>query len=215
MSTADPAAPAPPSTTTPTTPPPDPTGASAPASDPGRTFTQSEVDRLIQERLQRAKATPPADYEDLKAAAAKLAEYEAAQLSEQERLQKAAQEAEARATAATERAQQAILRSSVVSAAQRAGAVDPDAVMAFLDKSKVTIGDDDQVAGVDEAVKAVLESKPYLVGKPPTPTPGGADSGVRDGMTSGSFTREQLRDPEFYAANKAAILQAANEGRIT
>jgi hypothetical protein len=44
-----------------------------------RTFTQEQVDKIVQERLARAKATPPADYEDLKAKAARLDEIEEAQ----------------------------------------------------------------------------------------------------------------------------------------
>lgn len=38
-----------------------------------KTFTQEEVDKIVKERLKRARNEPPADYEELKA---KVAEYE-------------------------------------------------------------------------------------------------------------------------------------------
>jgi DNA repair ATPase RecN len=63
-----------------------------------KTFTQADVDRIVQERLARAKSTPPADYEDLKAKAARLDEIEEANKSD---LQKAT-DAAARAKAAAD-----------------------------------------------------------------------------------------------------------------
>jgi hypothetical protein len=125
------------------------------------------------------------------AAAAKLAELEKSQMSEIERATKVAADAEARAAALAEKATKALLRSAVVSAATKAGAVDPDAVMAFLDQSAVSIGDDDTVTGVDEAVAAVLAAKPYLVAKPSTPAPGAADGGPQ-GKSAPTYTKEQI-----------------------
>ena len=66
------------------------------AAEP-RTFTQEQVDKIVKERLARAKSTPPADYEDLKAKAAKLDEMEDARKSELERI--AEQAAKAQETA--------------------------------------------------------------------------------------------------------------------
>lgn len=40
-----------------------------------KTFTQEEVNRIIAERLSRAKSTPPSDYEELKEKAQKLEEF--------------------------------------------------------------------------------------------------------------------------------------------
>lgn len=62
-----------------------------------RTFTQEDVDRIVKERLSRAKATPPADYEDLKAKAAKYDELEAANKSDIERANDAAARAKTEA----------------------------------------------------------------------------------------------------------------------
>lgn len=67
------------------------------ATEP-KTFTQEQVDRIVQERLARAKATPPDDYEDLKAKAARLDELEEAQKTELERATEAASKASAEAS---------------------------------------------------------------------------------------------------------------------
>lgn len=78
------------------------TGAQGAGQEPGqeRTFTQEQVDRIVQERLARAKAQPPADYEELRAKAAKYDEAQEAAKSELER----AEERAARAEAALEEA---------------------------------------------------------------------------------------------------------------
>ena len=60
-----------------------------------RTFTQADVDRIVQERLARAKSTPPADYDDLKAKAAKYDELAEANKSDLERANDAASRAKA------------------------------------------------------------------------------------------------------------------------
>lgn len=66
-------------------------------STEAKTFTQEQVNRMIQERLARAKSEPPADYEDLKAKAARLDELEDAQKTELERITDAATKARSEA----------------------------------------------------------------------------------------------------------------------
>lgn len=53
---------------------------------PPKTFTQEQVDKIVQERLARAKQSVPDDYEALKAKAAKLDEIEEASKSEFDKL---------------------------------------------------------------------------------------------------------------------------------
>jgi len=67
------------------------------ATEP-KTFTQEQVDNIVRERLARAKATPPADYDELKAKAARLDEIEDAQKSELERITEQATKAQKDAT---------------------------------------------------------------------------------------------------------------------
>jgi len=126
------------------------------------------------------------------AAAKRLAEIEEAGKSELERAQKAAADAETRIKAAEDRANRALMRAAVMAAATKLGAVDPDAVLQLLPSDAIEI-DGDTVRGVDAAVKALLESKPYLVAPkgPPKPAAGSADQGARGSATG--VTREQLK----------------------
>ena len=61
--------------------------------DEQRTFSQDEVNRIVADRLKRAKSTPPADYDELKAKAARLDELEAANKSDLEKANDAANKA--------------------------------------------------------------------------------------------------------------------------
>lgn len=63
-----------------------------------RTFSQSELDAVIADRLQRERSKY-ADYNDLKAKAEQFEQAEAAKLSELERTTKALEEAQAKAAA--------------------------------------------------------------------------------------------------------------------
>lgn len=178
-----------------------------------KTFTQAEVDRIIKDRLVRAKAEPPSDYAELQAKAAKLAELESANQTELEKIMARAEAAEKKAADADERARKSNLRSAVTAAASEAGAVDIDAVFALLPQDAVTFGDDGQVTGAEDAVKALLESKPYLVGQAATPPPkptGSADGGSRG---SGSGPR-QLRRDELSSMTPEQIVEADNAGLL-
>ncbi|MBQ2680458.1 MAG: hypothetical protein IJF97_00825 [Eggerthellaceae bacterium] len=68
---------------------PENTQQAQPNEDQPRTFTQEQVDNIVRERLARAKAEPPADYEELKAKAAK---YDEAQEAAKSDLQRATEE---------------------------------------------------------------------------------------------------------------------------
>lgn len=186
------------------TPEPAPVPAGSPPPAPA-TFTQADLDRIIADRLARAKTEPPPDYAELREKAQKYDDHAAAQLSETERLTKAVADADARAAAAADRASTALQRSAIVAAAVRHGSHDPDAVFALLDRSAVTVADDGTVTGADDAVKALLTEKLYLVGKPPTPTPGGADSGVRSTPPAPDVDNMSMAD--YIAARKAGTIR--------
>lgn len=62
-----------------------------------RTFTQEEVNAIVEKRISRVKSTPPADYEELKAKAAKFDELEEANKSELEKANDAAAREKAKA----------------------------------------------------------------------------------------------------------------------
>lgn len=183
-----------------------PTDPTPPPAD--KVLTQADVDRIVQERLTRERQKF-ADYEDLKSKASKLDELEQANKSELEKMQARAEEAEKRATEASERAKASTLRAAIVDQANRAGAVDADAVLALLDPNAVTIGDDGQVTGAEEAVAKLLESKPYLVGKTPG-VQGAADGGPRG---SGGGPKQLSRD-DLTGMTPEAIEAAWRSGQL-
>lgn len=81
-------------------------GGDGAGGDP-KTFTQEDVDRIVQERLARAKPAKPADYDDLKAKAKAFDDVQKSNLSAEQQLQQA-QDAAAQANARTARLQAAI-----------------------------------------------------------------------------------------------------------
>lgn len=89
----------------------------------GKTFTQAELDAIIQDRLTRERQKY-ADYEKLKAAAAELDKIKQSQMTETERLTKAASENERRAIAAEGRIAQTEIKADFVEKALAAGVVD-------------------------------------------------------------------------------------------
>ena len=173
-----------------------------------RTFTQAELDRIVQERVARVKREAPPDYEDLRAKAAKLEELEAAQLSELEKAQKAREKAEAKAAEAIERANRRLVEAAIREAGVELRAVKPEHLPRLIDTESVTIGDDGQVTGAGEAVKAFLEANPEYVGSE-RPKPGPVDQGARGGGAVDQLTREDMSrmSPE-------EIDKAYNEGRF-
>lgn len=163
---------------------PDVRGGDGPDDD-DKKFTQEDVDRMITARLKNVKSDPPADYDELKAAAAELVVLKAAAVkadeagkSEAEKVTARFDALEAQLKAATEATAQAQLqasqekrRSAVVAAASIAKAANPEQVFALIPQDAVTIGDDGQVTGAVEAVKSFLDTNPHFVGKTGVPQP--------------------------------------------
>jgi hypothetical protein len=142
-----------------------------------RSFSQEEVDRIVGDRLARDRQKY-ADYDDLKAKAAKLDDLEAANKTELERAIARAEKAEQEGKALRESAHRQLIEAAIIAAATGAKAIKPEHMPKLIDTSKVTVGDDGQVTGAEDAVKAFLAANPEYVGKP---RPGGADQGARNG----------------------------------
>lgn len=143
-----------------------------------------------------------------------------AQLTEAQRVEQERDRYKAEAAAATAALQQQQVRGAITAAAMAAGAIDPEAVQVFL-ADVIQPDANGQVPDVAAAVAALLEAKPYLKGQqaPVVPAiPGGAGqpaAGTTPQSAAPTFTRAQLRDPAFYAANRDAIALAISEGRIS
>jgi len=110
--------------------------------------------------------------------------------------------------------------------AQAAGKLaNPQLASRLLDLDQFMPAEGEDVDGerIAEAIEQLVTAEPYLrvsastpPAAPPVPTPTGtAPAGARGAGAPVSFTRSQLRDHQFYEANKEAILLAASEGRIT
>lgn len=164
-----------------------------------KTFTQTQLDELITERIKRERKKF-ADYDDLKS---KLSEYESqaeeqrqSELSDLQKAQEQAKQFESQlseltAQLETERgnARQQAIKNEFIKVASSANIIDIDAAIALSDLSAVEIGEDGKVNGVDDVIKTLVENKPYLVAKKQTQPIGTATNG---GQQTTTKTDEQL-----------------------
>lgn len=187
-------------------PTPAPTPEPTPAPEPERTFTQTELDRIVQDRVARVKREAPEDYDALKAQAAKWAEYEETQKSELEKAQDAAKRAEKEAAKALASANSRLIEAAVLAEGATQNATKPEHLSRLIDLNSVTVGDDGQVTGAGEAVKAFLEANPEYVGKG-RPKAEPVDQGAR-GSTP-TISREDLK-----SMSMEQIMEAQNSGQL-
>src|SRR5438874_2404637 len=95
---------------------PEPEAPQTPEAGETKTFTQAELDAIVGDRLKRQKSQF-ADYDDLKARAAKLDEFEKSQQTETERITQALADAEKRATDAATALRSKTVESVLITAA--------------------------------------------------------------------------------------------------
>lgn len=140
------------------------TAPAGPAGDVGAELERlraalKTANREAQERRQKLDAYEKAEQQRQESA-----------LSEAEKLQKRIADAEARATAAEERARATLMRSAVQVAAVQMRFHDPADAIALADLSGVEIDGDGNVVGVEGALKALAKAKPHLL-RQETPPP--------------------------------------------
>ncbi len=175
-----------------------------------RTFTPADVERIVKERLARAKTTPPEDYEDLKAKAARLAEIEESNKTELEKERDRAAKAEERANKIEAEAKETRLRAAIIAEAAKPGrnVVDTNDVIALLDRSTLTLDDQGVPTNIAEAMDSLLKAKPHLVASDGG-SRGDADQGARNG---GGVT--QLTAADVDRMSPEEVLKAEKEGRL-
>ena len=90
---------------------------------------------------------------------------ELAKMKESDRLRAIAAEAESRAAALKRRADTVVKHAAVINAASALGFYNPEDASRIIDVKHIEIDDDDNVDTkmVDEIVRALAESKPYLI----------------------------------------------------
>jgi hypothetical protein len=168
------------------------------------------VDRIVQDRLARAKAEPPADYEELKKAKEKLDELEKANQTELEKATARAEEAERALERTTKEAREIRLRAALLAEAGKAErrVVDPEAVVQLLDHSTLDIAEDGTPTNAATAVDALLEKRPYLVAQQ-----GGRRSDADQGARGKAAN--QLTEADLASMGPEEIVKARKEGRLT
>ena len=143
---------------------PDGGGDGGDGGEPGKTFTQADIDRIVADRLTREKAKF-ADYEDIKAKAAKFDESQASAMTEQEKLKTALDEAQAKGTKAVETANKRLI-SAELKVEAAANGVPADRIAAALklvDTAEVVIDENGNVTGASDAVKNCLKANAFLL----------------------------------------------------
>ncbi len=135
-------------------------------------------------------------------------------LTEQKEFEKLAKLKETEANDWKSKAQTAFMDNQIAIEAQKAGVVDLEAVTKLLNREGIKISDDGVVTGVAEAVKSLVDAKPYLKGKAPVTNIGsGTNPGTQD-TTTPRFKHSQLKDPVFFKAHEKEITQAWKLGLI-
>jgi hypothetical protein len=166
----------------------EPGGSTPPPSSqtPPAAGQEPAPERYDAEYVKELRKSEAATRKKLQEAEARIKAADDEKLSEAERLQKRADEAEKRATEAEARARQALVRSAVMVELGKQGAVNPARIYALVDQSAVELDDDGNVSGADKAVEKLLKDEPYLKGAddtrkpaergtPPTPKPNGTN----------------------------------------
>jgi hypothetical protein len=184
-------------TTDPPADPPDPTD---PPGD--KTFTQAQLDKIVSDRLKRQKEQFR-DYEDLKSKASKFDELDAANKSDLEKANERAAEAEAASAKVTQTANQRLIRGEIIARAaqadgERKAFLDPSDAYAHLrDVTDITVDDEGEVLGVDEALEKLAEKKPHLLAPEGNGKPSGnGDGGARGGGGGGKDDKATFKDAE-------------------
>ena len=116
----------------------------------------------------------------------------------------------------TERVQTVTTNNAIALAASKLGAVDPDAVLALVDRSKISIDEKTGVVtGVEEALKSLFEAKPYLAGKQGTQRLGSPSNPNQQNTGDlKRFKHSEIQDPVFYREHEAEILASMKAGLI-
>lgn len=158
---------------------------------------QAEVDHIIADRLARQKAQF-ADYDQLKEAAAKWAELQAAQKSEAEKTQELLSKLQQERDEALAFANERLIRAAFIAAASKAGVQYPEDVYALADRTEVQVDKKGHVAGVEEAVEAIVKAGrvPLLATQQPKASAvkldGGAGSAARSTEKTTAATDEEV-----------------------
>ena len=154
-----------------------------------KTYTQDEVNSITRDRLKRQEKKY-ADYADLKKAASEWDAHQESQKTEHEKLEETVKRLELERDEAQRRTNDVILKSAFSTEAGKLGVQFPEDAHRFIDLSEFKV-ENGKVEGVEDAVKALVDSGRLPVKTTKTKTP---DINAGTGGTSGPG--ETLSDEE-------------------
>jgi len=156
---------------------------------PPRTFSQDELDAIVEARLKRAI---PSDYDELKALKVAKDADDESKKTELQRAQDAEKEAKKEAKDALTLANTRIKRATLLIEAQ--GTLDPGLVADLLvNSADISVDKNGTVTGTKEAVAALLKEKPYLA-KGGLPGKAGGEFGGVDKVTGAEKIKQLERE---------------------
>lgn len=170
--------------------------------DDPRTFQHSRFKEL-NDLAQKGKAAAEAEAKRQQDEAVKKGEFD-----------KVLGEKDTKISQLTTQLQTSAINQNLTIEAQKAGAVDIDAVLKLVDRSAIKIDDAGNITGAKEALEALLKDKPYL-GKPGTQRLGdNSNPGNQNTGDLKRFKRSEIENPEFYRANEKDILASIKAGLV-
>lgn len=142
---------------------------------------------------------------------AEMDELERLKAEKEEALQKAQEDA-AKAEQAQKAANERILNTEIKSVARALNANDPNDVLALLDKAQVEVDEEGNLTGVEEAVTAFKESKPWLFKQVAI----GADAkGGSNPNKNPSVDEIAAKEKELTEAQELALKDKRHSGKVT
>ena len=135
------------------------------AAQSGDTDTAAELERT-RKALADANREAAKRRKQLEAYEQAEAQRKQESMSELEKAQAALAELEKRAADAERGRKQALLEKAVIAKAGALRFNNAEDAIRFLDPEKLEIGDDGQVIGLEEALKAIAKDRPYLLQQP-------------------------------------------------
>lgn len=181
----------------------------------GKTYTQAELDRMFADRAKQAESSLLKKLgfekaEDAQTAFTRLKTIEEGQKTELQKAQDRVAELERSNTEQATKQKVLATQYEVATVATRLGVVDPDVAYKLIDLSKLEYDETGKPKNVEAVVKDMIVQKPWLAG-----TGTSATNAARGTNGNKIFTKSQIEDRAFWEANRAEIIKAMAEGRIT
>jgi hypothetical protein len=159
-------------------------------------------------------------FKDLNDKAKKVKEFEDAQAKAEEdalkkkgEFEELAKRKEAELNEYKQKHIQSVTDTRIQTEAAKLGIVDLEAALKLIDRSAIAVSDDGTVSGVEIAVKALLDAKPYLKGGT-TPTIGAPTNPGGDDNGGFKFKRSQLQNHAFWQEHEKEIMEAIAKGQV-